>query len=151
MDLTGDEVAGVVDLFGALEREELARALAELAFSQGEDVDDGRLDAAIEGAIEEFALVSVGDRLVVGPAAFPTLPERAEDLPHILDVERRAVDREAAARSAERRFRGAVDGAVEADDSERLRDLLEVGYDLEAWGPVEVDDVREGIDRALNR
>ena len=149
MDLTGDEIAGVVDLFGTLEREELSRALAELSFRRGEEVDDERIDTAIDGAVAEFALVPVDGRLVVGPAAFPTLPEAGEDLPHILDAERRSVDREAAARSAESRFRETVETAIGAGDSDRLRDLLEVSYDLEAWGPVEVGDVREAIDREL--
>lgn len=150
MDLTGDEIAGVIDLFGALEREELTNALVELSFRRGEEPGDERIDTAIDEAVAEFALVPVAGRLVAGPAAFPTLPEGAEDLPHILDFERRPVDREAAARAAERRFRETVEEAIEAGDSGRLRDLLEISYDLEAWGPVEVGDVREEVDRVLS-
>ena len=150
MDLTGDEIAGVVDLFGTLGRVELARALEELAFRRGEQTDDDRIETAIDEAVAEFALLHVDGRLVVGPAAFPALPEGAEDLPHILAVERRPVDREAAARAAECRFRETVAGAIETGDAGRLRDLLEIGYDLEAWRPVEVDDVREDINRALS-
>ena len=150
MDLTGDEIAGVVDLFGVLEREELAHALAELSFRRGEEAGDERIDTAIDGAVAEFVLVPTEGRLVVGPAAFPMLPEGAEDLPHILDTERRPVDRETAARTAERRFRETAEETIEAGDSGRLRELLEVSYDLESWGPVEVGDVREDIDRALD-
>ena len=52
-----DELAGVVDLFGALTPSELESALEELAFKRGESVDSDavavddvreRLDAALE-------------------------------------------------------------------------------------------------------
>jgi hypothetical protein len=38
---------------------------------------------------------------------------------------------------------------VEDDDPERLRDLLDVSYDLEAWGAADVGDARDTIDSAL--
>jgi len=50
MTATGDELAGVVDLFGALTREELSQALTELAFKQGAAVDDAAVTDAIETA-----------------------------------------------------------------------------------------------------
>lgn len=150
MDLTGDELAGVVDLFGALAREELVSALGELAFRYGEDADDGTLAALVEDAVDRFFLVPVDDRLVAGPAAFPTLPEAAEDLPHILDVDRRTVDRTAAAEAAEQRFRTVTKEAVGDAGDDRLHELLDVSYDLEAWGSVDVGDARDAIDRALD-
>lgn len=149
MDLSADELAGVVDLFGGLRRAELLAALAELAFRRAEPADEEALEAAVDAAVAQFRLVAVDGLLVAGPAAFPTLPDGADDLPHILDVERRTVDREAAARAAERRFRAAVDAAVEAGDDDRLRHLLDVSYDLEAWGPADAGDAREAIDGAL--
>src|SRR6056297_2147587 len=136
MDLSGDELAGIVDLFGALSRPELRTALAELAFRWHEDVDDVVLDALVDDAVDRFYLLPVDDRIVAGPAAFPTLPDGAEDLPHILDVERRSVDREAAAAAAEQRYRTVAAGAVDSAEDERLHELLDVSYDLEAWGPV---------------
>ena len=124
-----DDLAGVVDLFEWLTREELSRALSELAFKQRAEVDDEAIAAAIDVAVAEYALVpappaalseagtgrapeAVADSddfadgadadgtrddavaLAVGPAAFPSLPADAEDLPHILDVPERDVDRE---------------------------------------------------------
>ena len=37
MDVSGDELAGVADLFGGLTRAELGQALVELAFRDGAD------------------------------------------------------------------------------------------------------------------
>lgn len=149
----GDDLAGVVDLFGGLNRAELDRALSELAFKQGVDPPE---DDVVEAAIADYALVSCGGEdvreesfLVPGPVAFPRLPEGGSDLPHILDVEERAVDREQIARRVERRFRGEVARAVAEEDSERIERLQDVSYDLEAWGPVDLDRLRERLDVAL--
>lgn len=146
---TPDELAGIVDLFGALTREELAEALSELAYRQGETVPDD----AVDEAIDSFALVTVErddaeDLLAPGPSAFPTLPDGAEDLPHILDVESRDVDRKAVGRAAEKRLRAAAARAVANDEPARAAELLDVSYDLEAWGGVELDDVRDRLDAA---
>jgi hypothetical protein len=149
MDPSGDELAGVVDLFGALSREELLEALGELAFRRGESADADALSAAVDDAVDRFYLLPVDDVLVAGPAAFPTLPDGAEDLPHILDVDRRDVDRTAAAEAAEERFRTLAARAVEEAGDDRLRELLDVSYDLEAWGAVDVADARDAIDRTL--
>jgi hypothetical protein len=149
MDPSGDELAGIVDLFGALDREELLEALVELAFRRGASADEDDLSAAVEDAVGRFHLLPVDGVLVAGPAAFPTLPDGAEDLPHILDVERRDVDRTVAAEAAEERFRRVAARTVEAADDDRLRELLDASYDLEAWGPVDVGDARDAIDRAL--
>ena len=146
--LTTDELAGVVDLFGALRRPELEEALSELAYRRGEDPPDGLVAAAIE----EFVLVAFeadGERLLApGPTAFPTLPDGAEDLPHILDVEARSVDRETLGRAAEQRLRGEAARAVAAGDEARVAELLDVSYDLESWTPVELAGVRERLRRA---
>jgi hypothetical protein len=144
-----DGLAGVVDLFGALTREELERALEELAYRQGVDPPGS---AAVETAHDRYALV-VHERpdgtelLVPGPAAFPTLPDGAEDLPHILDVPSRAVDREAVGRTVERRFRADVARALGRGDDELVTRLLDVSYDLDAWG-LEMAALRERLDDA---
>src|SRR6056297_1733950 len=102
---TKDELAGVVDLFGGLSRDELEQALVELAFKQAEEVEREAVAAEIERAVEDYYLVdaeyaaeggseATETLLVAGPAAFPTVPENGEDLPHILDVPDREVDRE---------------------------------------------------------
>jgi hypothetical protein len=143
-----DDVAGVVDLFGALTREELDRALEELAYKRRVEPPDSDL---IERAVSRYALVThereEGEVFVPGPSAFPTLPDGAADLPHILDVPKRAVDREAVEREAEERFRKDVARALGEGDDELVTRLLDVSYDLDAWG-LDMTDLRERLDAA---
>lgn len=159
MDLTGNDVAGVVDLFGGLTRTELGEALAELAFKRGENHDPDAFETEIESAIRSYHLVAVDpdetavavddSLLVVGPVAFPELPDGATDLLHILDITERDIDRETAARVSEKRFREDASVAVEAGDTERIRALLDVSYELEAWGGVDLARSRDHLDAAL--
>jgi len=149
--LTDDELAGIVDLFGALRRPELAEAVSELAYRRGTEPPDA--GAAVEAALSAFVLVAVpeeGELLAVGPAAFPTLPEGAEDLPHILDVEPRSVDRERVGRVAERRLRGDAARAVATGDADRIAAIRDVTYDLEAWAPIELAELRGRLDDAVD-
>lgn len=159
MELTGNDVAGVVDLFGGLTRAELGTALAELAFKRGDEYDPDSFEADIESAVHSYHLVEIDPDettattedalLVVGPVAFPALPEGATDLPHILDASERDIDRESAARAAEQRFREDASAAVEAGDTERIEALLDVSYELEAWGGVDLARSRDRLDSAL--
>jgi hypothetical protein len=150
---TGDELAGVVDLFGTLTRAELDRALGELAFKRGEATDDDAVGDAVDAAVDDYYLVAL-DRddatlLAPGPVAFPSLPEGAEDLPHILDVPDREVDRATLVEAVERRLRADAARAVDADDADRIEHLIDVSYDLETWGSTDVSDVRSRLDDAL--
>jgi hypothetical protein len=156
--LAPDELAGVVDLFGGLTRAELDRALAELAARQG-----SHGDADVDGAVRSYHLVTVDpaavlldsaldpdeEVLVVGPVAFPRLPPGAEDLPHVLEVPQRDVDRQRAATRVEERLRGDAARAVAAGDAERMRHLLDVTYDLETWADADAADARRRLDAAL--
>ncbi len=149
-----DELAGVVDLFGALTPSELESALEELAFKQGESVDPDAVTAAVDDAVASYAVVRYrdGDRtlLVPGPAAFPTLPPNAEDLPHILDVPDREVDHEAAGTAVADRLRADAAAAVDAGETATIRRLLDVTYDVEVWSDtVAVDDIRDRLDDTL--
>lgn len=153
--MTGDELAGVVGLFGGLTRTELAEGLAELAFKQGEEYDPEAFETAIEEGIAGYHLISLepGDVddaearvLVAGPAAFPELPDDARDLVHILDVDERAVDRETAGLRATERFRADAAQALDAGDGDRIETLVDVSYELEAWGGVDLADVRDRLD-----
>ena len=143
---TPDEVAGVVDLFGALTRAEAREALSELAYRRGGEPPEN----AVDEALAAFALVAVdrdGDRLVVpGPAAFPELPDGAEDLPHILGTNGRSVDRDAAVDAAISRFREEAVGAAKSGDSDRVATLVDISYDLEAWGGPDLSALRERLD-----
>ena len=153
-ELQTDELAGIVDLFGALRPAELERALEELAFKQGADVDESGLSTAVDDAVASYALARYernGETLLVtGPAAFPTLPENAEDLPHILDVPERDVDREAAAQAVAERLRSEAARAVAQDQESSMRRLLDVTYDVAVWSDaIDVDDIRARLDDAL--
>ena len=158
MELTPDELAGVVDVVGPVTREELVRACGELAFKRGADVDSEAFEAAIEAARSSYHLVTVADHeaaadeplVVVGPAAFPDIVDGTADLPHILDVPERDPARETVAAAAERRFREDAAEAVRAGDDDRIQALLDVSYDLEAWGPVELASARGLLDEATH-
>ena len=162
MSATGDELAGVVDLFGALTRTELSAALTELAFKQNQTVDDDAVADAIDNAIAAYVLVAYepesdeiatgsdeddepGSLLTVGPTAFPTLPPNAEDLPHILDYERRTVDRDRLAEQVRERLAGETETVVAAGDGDRAAELLDVSYDIEAWADIEMDEIRASL------
>ncbi|QCC50835.1 DUF7109 family protein [Halapricum salinum] len=153
MMFTPDELAGTVDLFGALDRPALRQACVELAFKEGDDREPESFDDAIDDAVESYHLLAIADEgsevLVPGPVAFPTLPEGAQDLPHILDVEERTVPRERLAEAAERRFRDDAADAIAARDRERIADLLDVSYELDVWAPVELSGTRTRLDEAL--
>lgn len=154
MDPTPDELAGVVDLFGALTPEELCEGLAELAFKRGEEYDPDAFEEHVDDALRSYHLVAVEadaeeSLLVVGPAAFPELPDGATDLPHILDVPERDPDHETAGTAAARRFRGDAATAIDDGDANRIRALLDVSYELEAWGGVDLSAARERMDDAL--
>ncbi|WP_324663131.1 DUF7109 family protein [Haloarcula sediminis] len=158
MELTPDELAGIVDVVGPVTREELVQACGELAFKRGRDVDGEAVETAIDDALSTYHVVVVADHdaeveeplVVVGPAAFPTLVDGAEDLPHILDVPARDISGEAAAAAAEQRFREDAAEAVRAGDDQRIQTLLDVSYDLEAWGPVELATARGHLDEATH-
>jgi hypothetical protein len=149
----GDELAGVVDLFGALTRAELERALDELAFKRGEAADRDTVGSAVDAAVADYYLAAV-DRekatlLTPGPVAFPSLPHGAEDLPHILDIPDREVDQAALVETVERRLRADAARAVAAGDADRIERLVDVSYDLETWGATDVSDVRSRLDDAV--
>lgn len=150
-----DELAGVVDLFGALAPAELERALEELAFKRGETLDPETVTATIDDAVSSYALARYDHddrlRLAPGPTAFPTLPPNAEDLPHILDVPEREVDHEAAGVAVAERLRAEAASAVADGDDAAIRRLLDVTYDVAVWSDAaDVDGVRERLDSALD-
>jgi hypothetical protein len=163
MEPTPDELAGVVDLFGTLTRAELCRGLAELAFKRGEEYDPDRFAGTVEAAVRSYHLVAVdpaeaglagpmdGEVLVAGPVAFPELPAGATDLPHILDVPERDPDIEGAATAAAERFRQDAVTAIEKTDHERVRELLDISYELETWGGLDLSATRERMDAELAR
>ena len=157
MDVTADELAGVVDLFGGLTREELERALSEVAYRDGgASIDDETIDTTLEEAIEGFVVVEFGEGsaetgslYVAGPTAFPTTPEHGEDLPYILDLDRRTIDRETLGTRVTDRLNREIEAALAAGDAEQARWLVDVSYDVESWAPVTCTDQRERLDELV--
>ena len=158
MRLSGDDLAGIADLFGGLTEAELDRAVEELAFKRGDDHDPAGLTEAVEDALDSYHLVAVGPEdasaavddplLVPGPAAFPALPEGGTDLPHIMDAPERSIDREMVAEAAHEKLLVDAEAAVDAGDAGAATRLVDVSYDLETWGPVDASDVRDLLDGA---
>ena len=70
MRLSEDELAGVVDTFGGLTREELRRAVEEVAFRAGEDVDAGTVQEWVDDATEAYHIVAYDDEHGVFAARF---------------------------------------------------------------------------------
>ncbi|NHN47460.1 hypothetical protein G9464_07610 [Halostella sp. JP-L12] len=149
MDATHDGLAGIVDLFGALTREELHTALSELAYRRGDEFDPDEADEAVDDAVAAYALVEYDGLIVDGPTAFPTLPQGAEDLPHIMDADERSVDREALGERVRERVREDAEAALDAGDDDRAATLLDVCYDVEAWAPVSLEETRTALDRRV--
>lgn len=155
MDVTADEIAGVVDLFGGLTQDELERALSELAFRYGDETEPEAFEPVIEDAVQSYHLVrldptvtdmTVDDQLFVpGPVAFPALPEDARDLPHILDISERTVDVERASEEVADRFREDAQVALDTGDGSRIETLVDVSYELEAWGGLDLSTVRSEL------
>jgi hypothetical protein len=84
--------------------------------------------------------------LVAGPTAFPALPENARDLLHILDAPERSVSRELKANTAAAQFRAEAARALDDGDDDRIRDLIDVSYELETWGGVDLAKVRDRME-----
>jgi len=155
MDVAPDELAGIVDLFDGLTRSELQEAIENVAARQGATLDPGDLDERIETARREYYLLAVehdgATLLVAGPAALPSLPNHAEDLPHMMEVPERAVDPERLANAATERLADDARDAISEGDRDRAEFLLDVCYDAEAWGSVEIDGIRERLLGGLGR
>lgn len=150
---TPDELAGIVDLFGGLTREELGRAVAELAFKRGEEADPEAYDPYIRRGVQMYALLAVdhdaGRLLVPGPVAFPALPDGAADLPHILEIPSRSIPPALRADRVRARLAAEAERAVDRNDEDRAATLLEVTYDAESWASVEVDAIRDRLRTVL--
>lgn len=147
MDLTADELAGIAGLFGGLRPDELREACREVAFKRaGEEPSNAEIDAVIDTAEQSHRLVPVnheaGTLLVPGPTAWPTVPTVAEDLPHVLDIEPRTIDRTAVARQLIERF---LDEMDEDLTPERIASLRQLAYDLESWAGVDAGPLRDEL------
>lgn len=148
MSVTPDELAGIVGLFGALTREEIAEACSEVWFKRtGSDLSEDVVEETIEAALERYQLVTAeteqGRVLIPGPAAFPTVPPTAEDLPHILSVRERSVPRDSI---AERILAEALEELETGPDAGRREELRQLAYDLETWAAVDAAPLRDRID-----
>lgn len=153
MDPDPDELAGVADLFGGLTRAELSTAFEHLAARAGTAYHEDTLLELIDDAVTEYFLVEFepdGDMVLVpGPRALPSLPERGEDLPHMMDVDQRQIDPLTVAKATEQRIRTDAAQAIAADDAGRAELLIDACYEIEAWGEVDTSDIRMELDELL--
>ena len=147
MELSGDELAGIADQFGALPPAAMRRAVQETAFRAGDELDDAAAQAQIDAALGSFALLAIeieGEEYVApGPVSFPTVPSAATDLPHVLDVEPIEVPQAALGAGVQRQLKEA---AAEVEGAADAQELLEVTYDAEVWVDVDLGPVRERLD-----
>ncbi|WP_435363178.1 DUF7109 family protein [Haloarchaeobius sp. DYHT-AS-18] len=155
MRVSADELAGVVELFGGLTRDELYEALSELAYREGEELDGADAGETLDAAIKSYHLVEYerddGEPLLVaGPRAFPEQPPHSEDLPHIMDVAERDVDREELGAGVRATLEDEATAALAGGDTDRMRELVDVSYDLEAWAPVDCTAIRTRLDARLD-
>ena len=140
---SADELAGIVSLFEALTRDELDQAIQELAYRhEGTVISKAERMAMIDGAVTDYVLIEDGDVICVGPAAFPVLPAEAEDLPHLLEVSRRTIDRDQIAETLLADLLTQLEDQTDAESVARVRELT---YELEAWADVDADTVRKRL------
>lgn len=153
MDPDPDELAGVADLFGGLSRAGLSTAFEHLAARAGTSFDEDTLMQLIDEAVSDYFLVELehsGDTVLApGPRALPSLPERAEDLPHMMDVEERRIEPLTVAKATEQRLRTDAAQAIAANAAERAELLIDVCYEVEAWREVDTSDIRTELDALL--
>lgn len=150
MDLTPDELAGMIGLFGALDREESLDACREIVFRDtGETITKEQVEKWIESALDSYHLVETTadgeDILIPGPTSFPTVPEGAEDLPHILNIQVRQVERNQVAREI---LEEIEQMAASDPTDERIQKLIGLTYDVESWADVDAAAVRSRLDEA---
>jgi hypothetical protein len=63
----------------------------------------------------------------------------------MMDVPERAIDTDRLVEVARDRLAEDADRAITDGDPDRVRFLLDVCYDAEAWRPIDVDPVRERL------
>ena len=152
MDPTLDELAGAIDLFGGLSREELVRGFEDISARMGDHIDIEVLNLRIDEAIEKYYLVEMVSRelLVVGPAALPELPEGGEDLPHLILVGKREIDMGEVEKSVRERIGREVEIVISKKDRNQMESLLDVCYDLEMWVGMNVEDIRKKLEEKMD-
>ncbi len=152
MDPSADELAGVADLFGGLSLDEFERAFENLAARQGEPFDAEEVAAKVRAATDAYFLIEVdGDGEPIyapGPAALPRLPDHGDDLPHMMELEPRSIDRAMVGRAVEERLRADAAAAVADGDRDRMQKLLDVAYEVDAWG-VDTTELRDRLSEAI--
>lgn len=147
VDLTRDELAGIVSLFGGLTHEEMREACTEIAFKQtGQRPEENALETTIENAVQDHYLVTVekdGETLLVaGPRAFPSVPDFGGDLHHILEIDDRDIDRARAADHLLDSFEAELENGIATGRREELEQLA---YDVEAWAGIDTREFREAL------
>jgi hypothetical protein len=152
MKLTLDELAGAVDLFGGLTRDELIQGCEDICARSGEVIDFELMDEKIENAIEKYYLIELKERglLVIGPVALPKLPEGGEDLPHLIQVENRSIDKKEIEKVVFERIEEEIKNNSLEEDLESLEILLDICYDIEIWSSGGMEETRKVLERRID-
>ena len=152
MDPTLDQLAGAVDLFGGLTREELIQGFEDISARKGDILHTERLNMQIDEAIEKYYLVEIEEQelLVVGPAALPDLPDGGEYLPHLIRGDKREIDKMRIGRDVKDKISREIEKEIHKMDKGEVEQLLDVCYDLEMWNEIDVEDVRCELEEVLD-
>ncbi|HII51652.1 MAG TPA: hypothetical protein HA321_01915, partial [Halobacteriales archaeon] len=78
------------------------------------------------------------------------LPEGGEDLPHLILVGEREINREELEKGVAERLGKEVEIAIFEKDRNQIESLLDVCYDLEMWAGVDVDGIRKKLERIID-
>lgn len=153
MKLTLDELAGAVDLFGGLTREELIQGCEDICARSGEVIDFEFINDKIENAIKKYYLVELKERglLVIGPVALPKLPEGGEDLPHLIQVENRLINKKEIEKIVFERMEEEIKVNSFEEDLESLERLLDICYDIEIWSSGGIEEARKALEKRVDR
>ena len=86
----------------------------------------------------------------MGPAALPDLPDGGEDLPHLIRVDKREIDKMRIGRDVKDKISREIEKEIHKMDKGEVEQLLDVCYDLEMWNEIDVEDVRCELEEVLD-
>ncbi|MBU2617954.1 MAG: hypothetical protein KKI07_04680 [Euryarchaeota archaeon] len=161
--ITIEELAGVVEVLGFTNEDELYAIFKELAFLREHKAPPkNKIRELIKRAMKEHWIEVVhGTEFIVGPCAFPEVPDGLSEIIDVLEIDaNRKIDwsEVASAKTAElkseitalskriaalRRKRASKKRITELENE--YQRLLELYYDFEFWLPCDLSRVREAL------
>ncbi|MDD2666057.1 MAG: hypothetical protein PHD13_00895 [Methanocellales archaeon] len=161
-----EELAGVVEVLGITNEEELYAIFKELIFSrEGRIPSRKKVKEVIGRAIKEHWIEAVhGSELIVGPCAFPEVPDDLSEVIDILEIDvNRKIEWDASAKIAELKsevetFSKRIDAQMEREASKKqiielkneYQRLMGLCYDFEFWLTTDLTTIKAEL-RALSQ